>query len=67
MSLPLSVPRCYGRPGESVSQDCFTCFRRVQGVSDYMGGVSGVVWMKPSEETPCPDRLASKRESRNAS
>jgi hypothetical protein len=67
MSLPLSVKRCAGRnPGEPVPQECFNCFRRSQGVADYIAGEPGVEWMEAPKETPCPERLAHKREARNA-
>jgi hypothetical protein len=64
-ALPLVIERCPGKPADTTPQECFTCARRQQGISDYVDGVRGVVWMEPGEITPCPDRLAAK-EKRNA-
>jgi hypothetical protein len=60
MTLPLSVERCPGKPADTTPQECFTCARRMQGISDYVNAVPGVVWMEPGEETPCAERLQAK-------
>ncbi len=64
--LTADIARCPGRPAERVPDECFSCARRIQAVDDYVHAVRGIVWMEPTQEGECAERLVTKQEAQRA-